>query len=54
MGSTAEAELGYEYINTREVLPIRVCLEEMGHPELILVVNNATAVDFFQQNNQTK
>ena len=34
MGSAAEAEIGAGYINAREVNPIRVCQEEMGHPHL--------------------
>ena len=48
MGSAAEAEIGAGYINAREVLPIRVCLEEMGHPQLPtpLAVDNTTAVGF--------
>ena len=48
MESAAEAEIGAGYINTREVLPIRVCLEEMVHPQLPtpLEVDNTTAVDF--------
>ena len=45
MSSAAEAEIGAGYINAREALPIRVCLEEMGHPQLPtpLAVDNTTA-----------
>ena len=45
-GSAAEAEIGAGYINTREVLPICVCLEEMRHTKspTPLAVDNITAV----------
>ena len=48
MSSAAEAEIGAGYINAREALPIRVCLEEMGHPQLPtpLAVDYTTAIDF--------
>ena len=33
MASAAEAEIGALYLNAREVIPMRVTLEEMGHPQ---------------------
>jgi hypothetical protein len=33
MTSAAEAELGALYINAREAVPMRIVLEEMGHPQ---------------------
>ena len=48
MGSAAEAEIGASYMNAQESLPIRVCLEEMGHPQppTPIQVDNTTAVGF--------
>ena len=33
MSSAAEAEIGALYMNTRQVLPLRVTCEELGHPQ---------------------
>jgi hypothetical protein len=33
ISSTAEAELGYIFNNAKEAAPLRVMLEEMGHPQ---------------------
>jgi len=33
MASAAEAEVGALYINAREMLPLRITLEERGHPQ---------------------
>ena len=48
MGSAAETEIGASYMNAQESLPIRVCLEEMGHPQppTPIQVDNTTAVGF--------
>jgi hypothetical protein len=45
MSSAAEAEVGTAYINAREALPMRVALEEMGHPQppTPLQTDNSTA-----------
>ena len=45
MSSAAEAELGALYINSREAVPIRHLLEEMGHkqPPTPLQTDNAMA-----------
>ena len=48
MGSAAESEIGTCYINARELLPIHVCEEEIGHPQGPIPVqfDNTTAVGF--------
>ena len=48
LGSAAEAEIGTCYINARELLPIRVCAEEMGHLKVPtpLQVDNTTSLGF--------
>ena len=33
MASAAEAEVGALYINAQEAVPMRQCLEELGHPQ---------------------
>ena len=33
MASAAEAEIGALYMNTQEAVPIRTCLEELGHKQ---------------------
>ena len=52
MGSTAKAEIGAGFICAKDILPIQVCLEEMGHPQSLtpIQVDNTTAVGF---NNKT-
>ena len=44
MASAAEAELGALYINAQEALPMRQCLEELGHtqPATPLKTDNST------------
>ena len=32
MSSTAEVEIGALYMNARQLLPLRVTCEELGHP----------------------
>ena len=45
MSSAAEAELGGLFFNMKDAVPIRVALEEMGHPQppTPVVVDNSTA-----------
>ena len=45
MASASEAELAAMFYNSREALPLRVTLEEMGHPQLAtpITVDNSTA-----------
>ena len=46
MTSAAEAEMGALYINTREAIPMRITLEEMGHrqPPTPMQTDNTTAL----------
>ena len=48
MSSAAEAEIGSTFLTARDALPLRVCLEEMGHPQppTPIQVDNTTAVGF--------
>ena len=45
MSSAAEAELGGLFFNMKDAVPIRVALEDMGHPQppTPIVVDNSTA-----------
>jgi len=45
MASATEAELGAIYVNTREAVPIRNMLTELGHPQppTVVVTDNAVA-----------
>jgi hypothetical protein len=45
LSSAAETELGSLYNNAKEACPIRIALEELGHPQppTILVTDNSTA-----------
>ena len=45
MASAAEAEVGVLYTNAQEALPMRQCLEELGHPQPAtpLKTDNSTA-----------
>ena len=56
MGSAGEDEIGARYINTREVLLICVCLEEMGHTQSPkpLEIDNIKAVGFANKNIKQK
>ena len=56
MSSAAEAELGALYINSREAIPIRHLLEEMGHkqPPTPIQVDNSTALGVVKQTIQPK
>ena len=48
MSSAAEAEIGANFINAKDYLPIRTTLEELGHPQppTPMQVDNTTAVGF--------
>jgi len=48
MSSAMEAEVGATFINAREACPIRVALEELGHPQgpTPMEVDNSAAVGF--------
>ena len=48
MGSVAEAEIGAGFLCAKDILIIRVCLEEMRHPQTPnpLQIDNTTAVGF--------
>ena len=56
MSSAAEAELGALYINSREAVPIRHLLEEMGHkqPPTPAQVDNTTALGVVKNTIQPK
>ena len=56
MSSAAEAELGALYINAREAVPLRILLEEMGHPQppTPIQVDNTTALGVVKQTIQPK
>ena len=48
MGSSAEAEVAALYLNAQEAIPLRYCLEELGHPQpaTIIRTDNQTAKGF--------
>ena len=48
MSSAMEAEVGASYLAARDACPIRMTLEEMGHPQspTPMMVDNSTAVGF--------
>ena len=54
MGSAAEAEVAAIHLNAKEAIPMRQCLEEMGHeqPATRIRTDNATAKGFV--NNSIK
>ena len=56
MSSAAEAELGALYINSREAVPIRHLLEEMGHkqPPTPIQIDNSTALGVVKHTIQPK
>ena len=56
MSSAAEAELGALYINSREAIPIRHLLEEMGHkqPPTPIQIDNSTALGVVKHTIQPK
>ena len=56
MSSAAEAELGALYINSREAIPQRQLLEEMGHPQppTPIQIDNTTALGVVTNTIQPK
>ena len=48
MASATEAEIGASFIAAQESVPIRTCLEELGHPQPTtpIQVDNTTAAVF--------
>ena len=56
MSSAAEAKIGALFINTRQAIPARHLLEEMGHkqPPTPIMTDNTTALGFVSRNLQPK
>ena len=56
MTSAADAEIGALYINSRQAIPVRQLLEEMGHsqPPTPIQTDNNTASGFVIKNLQPK
>ena len=52
MGSVAEAETGGVYFNAQRAIPIRIALEEMGHPQppTPIKTDNASALGYIYDN----
>ena len=50
MGSAAEAEVAALYLNAQEAIPLRYCLEELGHtqPATTIRTDNQTAKGFIR------
>ena len=56
MGSAVEADIGKCYINALSLLPILVCAQEMGHPQVptSVKVDNTMAVSFAKKTIKQK
>ena len=56
ISSTAETELGSLFINTRQEIPARKTIEELGHqqPPTPIQTDNTTALGFVSKNLQPK
>jgi hypothetical protein len=56
MSSAAEAEIGALFLNSRQAIPARTTLEEMGHkqPPTPIQTDNTTALGFVSKNLQPK
>ena len=56
VSSAAEAELGALFINSRQAIPARKSLEELGHqqPPTPIQTDNTTALGFVSKNLQPK
>ena len=54
MESASEAELGDLFLNCQEAVPIRITLEEMGHPQppTSVQVDNSTTLGIEARKNQ--
>ena len=56
VGSVAEAETGGLYFNAQRAIPIRIALEEMGHPQppTPIKTDNASALGYIYNNIRQK
>ena len=56
MSSAAEAKIGALFINSRQAVPTRTALEEMGHPQppTPIQTDNTTALGFVKKNLHPK
>ena len=56
MLSAAESEIGVLFINSRQAIPARTTVEEMGHPQppTPIQTDNTTALGFVSKNLQPK
>ena len=56
ISSAAETELGALYINTREAVPMRLILQELGHPQpkTSMQTDNTTALGVVTNTVQPK
>ena len=56
MASAAEAEMGALFLNAQSAIPLRHCLEELGHPQpaTSLKTDNLTALGFAQSTIKQK
>ena len=56
MSSAEQAELGALFINSRQAIPARKTIEELGHqqPSTPIQTNNTTALGFVSKNLQPK
>ena len=56
MASAAEVEIGATFLAAQESIPLRTCLEELGHkqPPTPIQVGNTTAVGFVNKTIKQK
>ena len=56
MQSAAEAECGALYMNTKEAIPMRITLEELGHPQPAapMRADNSTAHGMMNKTEEQK
>ena len=56
MQSAAEAECGALYMNTKEAIPMRITLEELGHPQPAapMRTDNSTAHGMMNKTEEQK
>ena len=56
MGSAAEAKVAALHLNAQEAIPLRICLEELGHqqPATIIRTDNQTAKGFVRNTIKQK
>ena len=48
LASAAEAEIGASFLAAQKAIPLRTCLEELGHPQPLtpIQVDNTIAIGF--------